>query len=50
MSSRGNKKKDIDFLTNEILYYFTYKFTHRCNADMYLKISDNPDLSGEINE
>jgi len=31
-----------------VLYHFTDKFTHRYNADIYLKLSDNPDLSGEI--
>jgi len=31
-----------------VLYHFTAKFTHRYNADIYLKLSDNPDLSEEI--
>jgi len=33
-----------------MLYHFTDKFTHRYNAGIYLKISDNSDLSGEISE
>jgi len=33
-----------------LLYHFTDKFTHRYNADIYLKLSDNPDLSGGISE
>jgi len=31
-------------------YHFTDKFIHRYNASSYLKLSDNPYLSGEINE
>jgi len=33
-----------------VLYDFTDKFTHRYNAGIYLNLSDNPDLSGEIKE
>jgi len=33
-----------------MLYHFTDKFTHKYNADIYLKSSDNSDLLGEINE
>jgi len=33
-----------------LLYHFIDKFTYRYNAGVYLKLSDDPDLSGEINE
>jgi len=37
-------------VSKAVLYHFTDKFIHRYNADIYLKRSDNPDLSGEISE
>jgi len=30
------------------LYHFIDKFTHRYNADIYLKLSDNPDLYSDL--
>jgi len=58
-----NKAKTIQFYDNSpiieigitprmsgILYHFINKFTHKYNADIYLKLSDTPDKSGVISE